>query len=65
MFATLNNETMDGIKHWTEAINKWDEYKNTHTKEEILSDMEDFFGMDSDGELSKLMAYVYYDVTSF
>ena len=60
-----NNETMDNIKHWTEAINKWDEYKNTHTKEEILSDMEDFFGTDGDGELSKLMAYVYYDVPSF
>ena len=56
---------MDNIKHWTEGINKWDEYKNTHTKEEIISDMEDFFGTDRDGELSKLMAYVYYDVTSF
>ena len=56
---------MENIQHWTEAIDKWNEYKETHSKEEIISDLEDFFGLDRDGELSKLMAYVYYDITCF
>ena len=56
---------MKQIKHWTEAINKWEEYKKTHTKEEIISDMEEFFSLDRDGEISKFMAYVYYDITNF
>lgn len=33
---------MATIKHWQEAIDKWEEYKNTHIKEEIIADMEDF-----------------------
>lgn len=56
---------MDNIKHWTEAIKKWDEYKNTHTKEEIIEDMENFFSLDRDGEISKMMAFIYYDINCF
>ena len=56
---------METIKHWSEAINKWEEYKNTHTKEEIIADMEEFFSLDGDGEISKMMAHVYYDICSF
>ena len=55
----------ENIKHWSEAINKWEEYKETHTKEEILSDMEEFFSLDRDGEIAKMMAYFYYDINSF
>ena len=50
---------------WTEAIEKWEEYKASHTKEEIIQDMEDFFSLDSDGEISKMMAWIYYDISSF
>lgn len=53
------------IKHWTEAIGMWEEYKKTHTKEQIIADMEDFFSLDRDGEIAKLMVYVYYDISSF
>lgn len=56
---------MGAIKHWSEAINKWEEYKNTHTKEEIITDMETFFSLDRDSEITKLMAYVYYGIDSF
>ena len=56
---------MAKIKHWSEARDKWEEYKNTHTKEEIIADMEDFFSLDSDSEISKMMAYIYYDITCF
>lgn len=56
---------MTTIKHWQEAIDKWEEYKNTHTKEEIIADMEDFFSLDRDSEIAKMMAYIYYDINSF
>lgn len=53
------------IKHWTEAIGMWEEYKKTHTKEQIIADMEDFFSLDRDSEIAKLMAYIYYDISNF
>ncbi len=56
---------METIKHWSDAINKWEEYKNTHTKEEIIADMEEFFSLDRDGEISKMMAHIYYDIDCF
>lgn len=56
---------MATIKYWQEAIDKWEEYKNTHTKEEIIADMEDFFSLDRDSEIAKMMAYIYYDINSF
>jgi hypothetical protein len=56
---------MAAIKHWSEAHYKWEEYKNTHTKEEIIADMEEFFSLDRDSEIAKMMAYFYYDINSF
>lgn len=52
-------------EHQAECINRWEEYKNTSTKEEIIADMEEFFSLDKDGEISKLMAWVYYGITNF
>ena len=56
---------METIKHWSEAMDKWEEYKNTHTKEEIISDMEAFFSLDRDSKIAQMMAYIYYDINNF
>lgn len=56
---------MKTINHWSEALDKWEEYKSTHSKEEILADMEEFFSLDRDSEIAKMMAHIYYDVNCF
>jgi len=56
---------MATIRHWNEVRDKWEQYKNTHTKEEIIADMENFFSLDRDSEISKIMTYVYYGINCF
>lgn len=57
---------MKQINHWTEAINKWKEYKEEHPEaSDVFEDFEKFFGLDSDGELSKFCAWYYYDIDMF
>lgn len=53
---------MENIKNLNEAIDKWEEYKNTHSKEEIIADIEKCFSLDKDNDIGKTMAYIYYDM---
>ena len=57
---------MDNIKHWTEAIKKWEDYKKEHPEaSKVFEDFENFFGLDRDGELSRFCAWYYYDINTF
>lgn len=52
--------------HWKDGIRLWDKYKKLHPEaNEVLNDLENCFGLDRDGELSKFMSYTFLEINDF